>query len=119
MRENNKFIFIKYSIISFFSLYLPNLQSFETKYYSFSSTTSLSLSSNSIQILNYLDVPFTNGEFYTEGAFLCLEEENIECDESIFFIIPFINLVSVNFKNAIINHISPVSSATNSITKGR
>ena len=30
-----------------------------------------------------LDVPFTNGEFNTKGAFMNMNVDDIECDESI------------------------------------
>ena len=63
---------------------LPNLQSFETGIDSFSNTTSLSLSSMIIKFsINQLDIPFTNGEFNTKGAFMNMNVDNIECDESI------------------------------------
>ena len=50
--SNVKSVIIESNSIQFyFSLYLPNLQSFKTGGYSFKNTTSLSLSSNSIQYL--------------------------------------------------------------------
>ena len=33
--------------------------------------------------INQLDVPFTNGEFNTKGAFMNMNVDDIECDESI------------------------------------
>ena len=33
--------------------------------------------------INQLDVPFTNGEFDTKGAFMNMNVDDIECDESI------------------------------------
>ena len=63
---------------------LPNLQSFKTGLGSFYKTTSLSLSSMIIKFsINKLDVPFTNGEFNTKGAFMKMNVDDIECDESI------------------------------------
>ena len=63
---------------------LPDLQSFITGEESFSSTTSLSLSSMIIKFsINQLDVPFINGEFNTKGAFMNVNVNDIECDESI------------------------------------
>ena len=59
---------IKFDYLIFSNL--PNLQSFKTGYQSFYKTTSLSLSSMIIKFsINQLDVPFTNGEFNTKGAF--------------------------------------------------
>ena len=64
---------------------LPNLQSFKVGSSSFTETTSLSLSSMIIKFsINYLDVPFANGEFNTKGAFMNMNLDDIECDESIF-----------------------------------
>ena len=72
-----------YLIILIFSN-LPNLQSFKTGYQSFYKTTSLSLSSMIIKFsINQLDIPFTNGEFNTKGAFMNMNVDDIECDESI------------------------------------
>ena len=63
---------------------LPNLQSFITGDGSFWLTRSLSLSSRIIKLsINQLDVPFTNGEFNTERAFMNMNVDDIECDESI------------------------------------
>ena len=62
---------------------LPNLQSFITGDFSFSSTTSLSLSSMIIKFsINQLDIPFTNGEF-NSMLFRDMNVDDIECDESI------------------------------------
>ena len=33
--------------------------------------------------INRIDVPFTNGEFNTKGAFINMNVNDIECDESI------------------------------------
>ena len=63
---------------------LPNLQFFGTGFQSFHETTSLSLSSMIIKFsINKLDVPFSNGEFNTKGAFMNMNVDDIECDESI------------------------------------
>ena len=35
------------------------------------------------QSINQLDVPFTNGEFNTVNAFMNMNVDDIECDESI------------------------------------
>ena len=35
------------------------------------------------QSINKLDVPFINGEFNTEGAFMNVNVDDIKCDESI------------------------------------
>ena len=73
---------IKFDYLTFPNL--PNLQSFKTGKYSFRETTSLSLSSMIIKFsINKLDVPFTNGEFHTKGAFMNMNADDIECDESI------------------------------------
>ena len=73
---------IKFDYLTFSNL--PDLQSFITGEESFSSTTSLSLSSMIIKFsINQLDVPFTNGEFNTKGAFMDMNVDDIECDESI------------------------------------
>ena len=72
-----------YLIIWLFSN-LPNLQSFKTGNRSFRETTSLSLSSMIIKFsINRIDVPFTNGEFNTKGAFMNMNVDDIKCDESI------------------------------------
>ena len=34
------------------------------------------------QSLQFLDVPFINGEFNTKGAFMNMNVDDIECDES-------------------------------------
>ena len=63
---------------------LPNLQSFKTGELSFREITSYSLSSMIIKFsINKLDIPFTNGEFNTKGAFMNMNADDIECDESI------------------------------------
>ena len=73
---------IKFDYLIFSNL--PNLQSFITGKWSFLETTSLSLSSMIIKFsINQLDVPFTNGEFNTKGAFMNMNVDDIECDESI------------------------------------
>ena len=73
---------IKFDYLTFSNL--PNLQSFITGIQSFSNTTSLSLSSMIIKFsINQLDIPFTNGEFNTKGAFMNMNVDDIECDESI------------------------------------
>ena len=75
-------IIIKFDYLIFSNL--PNLQLFETGDYSFRDTTSLSLSSMIIKFsINQLDVPFTDGEFNTKGAFMNMNVDGIECDESI------------------------------------
>ena len=71
-----------YLIISFSNL--PNLQSFKTGFQSFNETTYLSLSSIIIIFsINQLDVPFTNGEFNTKGAFINMNVDDMDCDDSI------------------------------------
>ena len=73
---------IKFDYFTFSNL--PNLQSFETGENSFHETASLSLSSMIIKFsINKLDIPFTNGEFNIEGAFMNVNVDDIECDESI------------------------------------
>ena len=73
---------IKFDYLIFSNL--PNLQSFITDIESFYETTSLSLSSMIIKFsINQLDVPFTNGEFNTKRAFMNMNVDDIECDESI------------------------------------
>ena len=73
---------IKFDYLIFSNL--PNLQSFITGFKSFKEITSLSLSSMIIKFsINQLDVPFTNGEFNTKGAFMNMNVDDIECDESI------------------------------------
>ena len=73
---------IKFDYLTFSNL--PNLQSFKTGRASFYYTTSLSLSSIIIKFsINQLDIPFTNGEFNTLGAFRDMNVGDIKCDESI------------------------------------
>ena len=73
---------IKFDYLIFSNL--PNLQSFITGDYSFYKTASLSLLSKIITFsINKLDVSFTNGEFNTKGAFVNMNVDDIECDESI------------------------------------
>ena len=60
-----------------------------------------------------MDVPFTNGEFNTQGAFIKLNVDDIECDESIWV---FNNnkVDSINLKNAIVQSILPFKSPEDS-----
>ena len=53
-------------------------------------------------ILYLIDVPFTNGVFSVEGAFENVSVDAIECDESIVVFNISKEVVSINFKNAII-----------------
>ena len=56
--------------------------------------------------MNYVDVPFTNGEF-SSSVFSHLDTKVIECDESILVFSITKEVDSINFKNAIIQSILP------------
>ena len=51
----------------------------------------------------YVDVPFTNGEFHMDRAFMDMNVDDIECDEGIVVFSITKEVDSVNFKNAIIH----------------